>query len=269
MTLEPCGRFEWERVLVACDLPKTTKLVGLMLAIYTNAGGGNAHPGNRRLAAWCGLGEQAIERNLKTLRELGLVERVEKGRGNRYYRRADCYRLTVPDDLHDRVTLLPDPGLSGNGASPSTVLNPSPVTGSRIQNPSPGTGSNGAAEFLNPSPEVLNPSLATLEPVAGDAPTSMYNTDALPTRMDRSSSEVTSAEVEGEPAEHSKTSTKDHREREDEFQATYRAASLTMLELDAETALAIREKAVAELGEDARHEDVMIRAAELARAGAA
>lgn len=197
--VEPLGRFDWERLLSACTLPRTTKLVGLLLAMYANADGSNAHPGRRRLAAWSQMTERAIEQHLTTLRNLGLIERIEKGHGNRFYRRADCYRLTVPVDLHDRVTLIPDPALpaldanAGSGSSP--VDNP--------QNPNGGSPSSTSREVLNPNGDVLNPNAHALEGEPPFAPPSMSTTDGLSPRMDNSSSVITSAEVEGGPAERS------------------------------------------------------------------
>lgn len=170
MTLEPLGRFEWERLLLRCDLPRTTKYVGLVLAVFTNRDGGNAHPGNRRLAALTGLKERALENNLKTLRELGLIERTEEGNGNRYYRRADCYRLTLPDDLDERVSFVPDPGLT---------LNPHRDAGS---NDGPGmdaAAGTDADPFQNPHAGTQNPHPRTPEPAPGCAPSRKSTTDVF------------------------------------------------------------------------------------------
>jgi Helix-turn-helix domain len=97
-------RFEWERSIRLLDLPATTKLVGLMLATYADGNtGGNAHPGQDRLAAECNLSERSVNDHLETLRHLGLLDRTYRGRANQYSRTADTYALTVPADVLTHV----------------------------------------------------------------------------------------------------------------------------------------------------------------------
>jgi DNA-binding transcriptional ArsR family regulator len=198
--VKPLGRFAWERLLLGCELPRVTKLVGLALAVYANRDGSNAHPGNRRLAAWSQLTERAVKQHLATLRDLGLIERTEKGHGNRFYRRADCYQLTEPADLHDRVRLINDPGvdcgdlLEGNDGSPS-----SPVD--YAQKGNDGSPSSASRDVLKGNADVLKGNADALDGEPPFTPPSMSTKDGLSPRMDTPSSVVTSAEVEGRPAE--------------------------------------------------------------------
>lgn len=104
MELQPATRFEWERIVRRCLIPGPTKLVGYTLAQYGDKEGAGIRPGTPRLAAVCEMGTRTVERQVKALRTMGLVERVSNGGGPS--RRAAEYRLTVPSDLLDRVPLL-------------------------------------------------------------------------------------------------------------------------------------------------------------------
>jgi hypothetical protein len=105
--LQPCGRFEWERIVRRCVIHPTTKFVGFVMAQYARSNGTSIRPGTKVVAAVCGMSERNAERHLKTLRSLGLIEKTTGGGGPN--RRAASYRLTVPEDLLDRVEML-DPG---------------------------------------------------------------------------------------------------------------------------------------------------------------
>ena len=104
MELQPCSRFEWERIVRRCPLRGAVKLLAYTLAQYGDAAGRNIRPGTPRLAAVCGMGTRTVERYLADLRGLGLVQRVTNGGGPNGL--AAVYRLTVPDDLLQRLTLL-------------------------------------------------------------------------------------------------------------------------------------------------------------------
>lgn len=128
--LQPCMRFEWERILRRCRIPLATKAVGFVLAQYGDVHGRHIRPGTDRLAAICEMSERTVRRHLQALRDLGLVLRVRNG-GGRGERGADAaeWRLTVPADLLDRVKVLgPDEGTSATlvaGAhAPEPVDNP-------------------------------------------------------------------------------------------------------------------------------------------------
>lgn len=135
------GRFEWERTVRALALPSTTKLVALMLASYTDgASGGNAHPGEDRLAADCSLSDRAVRSHLQRLRETGLLVRSYRGRANQHARSADVYELDLPSDVTAKVGLTPrHPALGG----------------SRYRNEASGSGvsATGTGEHLLPEPD--------------------------------------------------------------------------------------------------------------------
>jgi hypothetical protein len=103
--LQPAMRFEWERVVRRCRIGKTLKLVAYTLAQYGDDDGTNIRPGILRLAAVCGeMGASTLRRYVDQLLALGLIERVANGGGRN--RLAAVYRLTIPEDLLDRVELL-------------------------------------------------------------------------------------------------------------------------------------------------------------------
>jgi hypothetical protein len=105
--LQPCGRFEWERIVRRCVIHPTTKLVGFVMAQYARSNGTSIRPGTKVVARVCIMTERNAERHLKKLRELGLIEKTTGGGGPN--RRAASYRLTIPEDLLSRVEML-DPG---------------------------------------------------------------------------------------------------------------------------------------------------------------
>ncbi|MFD6134580.1 hypothetical protein [Isoptericola sp. NPDC060257] len=90
------GRFEWERVLRRADLPYTVKCMGLMIATYASADGGDMFPGRERLAAEAGLSPRQVSRHLDALRDAKLLTVTRMH--NRQAGRADEYALTVPLD---------------------------------------------------------------------------------------------------------------------------------------------------------------------------
>jgi DNA-binding transcriptional ArsR family regulator len=97
-------RFEWDRAVVALPLPPITDHVAARLAMHADGRTGeHAHPGVDRLAVECGLSEKTVSRHLKILRDLGLIERTYRGRGNQYGRTADEYALRLPPDILARV----------------------------------------------------------------------------------------------------------------------------------------------------------------------
>src|SRR5437879_1725471 len=45
MTCQPCGRFEWERILRRAVMPLRVKFLAFVLASYADADGSNVRPG--------------------------------------------------------------------------------------------------------------------------------------------------------------------------------------------------------------------------------
>lgn len=82
--------------------PKTARAM-LTLGSYASPDGTNVRPGRVRLAADCEVTLRTAQRYLTWARGKGLISRT--ARGNRRLGLADEYRLTLPDDLADRVTL--------------------------------------------------------------------------------------------------------------------------------------------------------------------
>jgi hypothetical protein len=110
-----CTRFEWERALHFLDLPSTTHHVGLALATYANGDdGGNAHPGEDRLAADCRLTTRTIRTHLAKLRTLRLIVRISRGWANQFGSTADVYQLQIPSDVHTLPRVSNHPALRGN-----------------------------------------------------------------------------------------------------------------------------------------------------------
>lgn len=115
------GRFEWERAIRVLDLrPPTRKLVALMVATYADKDGGNAHPGEDRLAAECGITARAVRGHLEALRQVGLLERTFRGSSSGRRKLADCYALNMPADIIQRVALLSDTGEEHRNLSAGT-----------------------------------------------------------------------------------------------------------------------------------------------------
>lgn len=103
--LQPCSRFEWERVLRrTLGLGIKTKGVGLVLASFGDADGTRIRPGFPRLSACCEMGESSCRRHVDKLRSLGMVLRVRNGGGRN--RLAAEYRLTIPANMLEVATLL-------------------------------------------------------------------------------------------------------------------------------------------------------------------
>ncbi len=102
--LQPAKRYEWERIVRRCVLPRQVKLVAFLLAQYGDMKGEDIRPGVPRLAAVAGMGESTVRRHLDELRRLGLIECVAHGGGRNQL--AARYRLTVPEDLLERVQML-------------------------------------------------------------------------------------------------------------------------------------------------------------------
>jgi hypothetical protein len=86
----------------------TVKTVALTMATYADANGRRVFPGIARLATDCEIGYNVASRCVTGLRDLGLIERVRRAvrRGARSEReKTDEYRLTLPEDLLERLTV--------------------------------------------------------------------------------------------------------------------------------------------------------------------
>jgi len=72
------------------------KLVLLALAEHANDEG-TCYPGQRTLAAKCGISERALQTHLAALEAAGFIERERRHRGDGT-RKSDMYTLSLPDD---------------------------------------------------------------------------------------------------------------------------------------------------------------------------
>ena len=133
--LQPCDRFEWEKIVRRCQFrhlrraaARDLKVVALVLATFGDGHGEDVRPGVPRLARVCLMGESTVRRYVDALLELGLLERVANGGGRGVNGRptAARYRLTTPSDLLEWVDLLdPDDGTPlSHGERSSPVDNP-------------------------------------------------------------------------------------------------------------------------------------------------
>lgn len=105
--LQPCGRFEWERIVRRVIMPERVKFLALLLATFADGDGSRIRPGLDQAAAMAGKSKATLKRNLAILRnDFGLLEEVSRGGGGR----ASEYRLVVPEDLLDRLELLDPDG---------------------------------------------------------------------------------------------------------------------------------------------------------------
>lgn len=103
---QPMGRFDWERIVRRASMPGSAKFLALTLATYASKDGTRVLPGEQRLARVMGVAPRTIERGFKWLRENEFVTLTKKG--NRHQGRVNEYRLTVPSDVLERLTLDPD-----------------------------------------------------------------------------------------------------------------------------------------------------------------
>lgn len=118
MTVQPCGRFEWERIVRRIVMPERVKLLALLLATFADGDGSRVRPGLDQVAAMVGRSKATVKRNMAVLRnEFWLLEEVTRGGGRYGKGRASEYRLVIPEDLFDRAVLL-----SPDGEAPLTGL---------------------------------------------------------------------------------------------------------------------------------------------------
>jgi hypothetical protein len=111
----PVGRYEWEALLLRVEMPGPVKFLALVLATHADADGTRVRPGNARLVRITGQSKATVKRNLAIIRDdLRMLLRVSRGGGRNGQGRTTEYRLAIPPDLLDRVTLTPlEPTRSG------------------------------------------------------------------------------------------------------------------------------------------------------------
>jgi hypothetical protein len=99
------GLNQWLSAVRRARLGRTTTAVAVMLSTWANPDGTRVRPGLARLAVSCEITYNVAQTSTATLRALGLIRMTYKATGRHG---ADEYRLTLPPDLADRVTMLTD-----------------------------------------------------------------------------------------------------------------------------------------------------------------
>ncbi|WP_146009066.1 hypothetical protein [Zhihengliuella halotolerans] len=97
--LDGWGRFDWERAIKRCEFGSTaTRLVALTMATWAdNETGYNVRPGRDRLSLSTGLHLVTVTRSINSLRDLGLVVELSRGRlGKGGQAKASEYALSFP-----------------------------------------------------------------------------------------------------------------------------------------------------------------------------
>lgn len=206
--LQPCTRFEWERIVRRCRIGRDVKHVAYVLAQYGDYNGNEIRPGVERLAAVCEMGERTVKRHLATLLGLGLVERLTKGGGRNA--RAALYRLSIPTDLLERVEMLgPDEGAGGPRTAPVRDRNSGQIAGpsrgiepvdnqaaTPVENPS--TGATQMAPVEEPEPA---PTGAIQSPTGANPSTYSGHLGGPPPRRPTKDQTKTSPEVSTSPVD--------------------------------------------------------------------
>jgi hypothetical protein len=135
MPAQPCGRFEWERIVRRIVMPERVKFLALLLATFADGDGSRIRPGLDQIAAMMGRSKATTKRNMAVLRsEYGLLEEIARGGGRGARGRASEYRLVVPEDLLERVELL-DPDGSRRETGLTQVSPESLETGLTVLSP--------------------------------------------------------------------------------------------------------------------------------------
>lgn len=75
----PIARYDWERSLLASDLPWSVKSVGLLMATFGNRDGTRVFPSVETLCGITGYSDSGVRKNLKKLRAAGWLFRYEIG----------------------------------------------------------------------------------------------------------------------------------------------------------------------------------------------
>lgn len=144
-------RFDWERIIRRVQLHHTTKGVALIMASYADGDGTRIRPGVERLARVLCASDKTVRRHVKTLCDLGFLERTKHG--NRHSGEVNEYRLTMPADLLGRLPMI----------DPSEMIQVSlTVMGDRQ--------TNGGRGMSNGHPDVSNGHPGTCLTVMGDRP---------------------------------------------------------------------------------------------------
>jgi len=132
--VQPVSRFEWERLIRRAVLPVRVKLVALVLSTYADPNGTRVRPGLESLAGDTGQSTSTVKRCVQALRdEYGLLLQVSRGGGRSGHGKATEYRLVFPEDLLERVDLVPlgrDSGVTQETSQSGSTRDAQPVDNS-------------------------------------------------------------------------------------------------------------------------------------------
>jgi hypothetical protein len=116
------GRYEWERIVRRCVLPKHVKTTAAYLAQYADRDGSRVYPGVARLSAVSSMSERSTRDALGILRELDLITRTRKGSSLGRQAMTDEHKLTRPVDLERRIHMLDPDESPASAACDSTCV---------------------------------------------------------------------------------------------------------------------------------------------------
>lgn len=99
---------EWTRVWLRVITTSSIKCVGMACAAFADYDtGAEIHPGNAVLGLVCGgMTKKTVIGSLAQIRQWGLMWRYTEGSKAGRAGMSDVYRLTIPEDIFERVPML-------------------------------------------------------------------------------------------------------------------------------------------------------------------
>lgn len=137
---------QWMRVWVRVIAHPSVKHVGCWCAYFAGYGdGANIHPGNDVLGAVSGgLSDKTVRLALAQMRDWRLIWRYFEGAKAGRRGKSDIYRLTIPEDVLDRVPMLtPEHGQPVDNPSGTPVLRTAVLTTPVLETRNTGTENPG------------------------------------------------------------------------------------------------------------------------------
>lgn len=107
--------------MVSSPLPRPTKTVLAMLAMFMSEDGGDARPGRNALEMVTGRGKSVVSEHLRTAIDAGYLIEVERGGFRQATARASEYAAAVPKHVYDnRVAILAAPPWRRTRSTPTS-----------------------------------------------------------------------------------------------------------------------------------------------------
>ncbi|GAA5157182.1 helix-turn-helix domain-containing protein [Ornithinimicrobium tianjinense] len=127
------NKFIWQKYLRgASALTHAQYRVLMSISTYADETGGNAYPGNERLAADACVDERTARRSVKVLEEQGWLKVTYRGGNSVAYRQANTYQLTIPEHL---TATAVDEAQEGARAARGAAMRPKGGRGAREGGP--------------------------------------------------------------------------------------------------------------------------------------